>query len=407
MLLILAWRNLWRNSRRTLITVSSVLFAFMLATALISFARGFQQQMIETMVRQETGYLQIQDAQYFDQPSLDHTLEYGDEVRQALEAHQDEIEYTVPRIQGFSLAAKGMSTRPALVTGILPQREDKLRKLSANMVEGELFSDRDESAVIGEGLAGLLGLSVGDTLILIGQGYQAMTATGKFRIGGIISFAIPERNNTAVYLPLERAQWYFVAENRLTNLIIMPKDTEHIGPLANDLQSMLDREWYSVAVWEELMPDVMGIIQMQDTVYTGIAWVFYIIVGFGIFGTVLTMFYERMQEFGILLSVGMKRRLLSAVGMLETIMIGIMGIVAGALVSLPIVYLFQRFPIRFSGEMANYVLQFGVEPIFPFILDAQIFLTQAVSIFSITLFIGVITTIKIMRINIQEAVRNE
>ncbi len=406
MLFTLAWRNLWRNKRRTMITVSSVLFAYVLATALLSFAEGFQRQLTETMVRQETGYLQIQDALYFDEPSLDHTLEYGQEVRRALEACEDDIRYTVPRIQGFSLAAKEMTTRPALVTGIVPAREDKIRNLSGDMVEGNMFSDDDEYAVIGQGLAELLELNMGDTLILVGQGFQAVTATGMFNVGGIIRFTLPEMNNTAVFLPLERAQWYFAAENRLTNLIIMPEDTEHIDQLAHKLQQMLDDEWYAARTWEELMPDMVDIMQMQDTVYTGITWVFYVIVGFGIFGTILTMLHERSQEFGILLSIGMKRRLLAVVGMYETIMIGILGIIAGTIVGLAVVYVFQQYPIRLSGEMAAYILQFGMEPVFPFVVDIRIFLAQALSVFGITLLIGFYTMIKIMRINMLDAARN-
>ncbi len=406
MFFTLAWRNLWRNKRRTLITVSSVLFAYVLATALLSFAKGFQQQLTETMIRQETGYLQIQDAFYFDEPSLDHTLAYEEEVKEALAALDDEISYVVPRIQGFSLAAKEMSTRPAMVTGILPEQEDKIRNLSGQMVTGEMFSEDDDYAVIGQGLADLLGLGIGDTLILIGQGYQAITATGMFEVGGIIEFQLPEQNNTAVFLPLEKAQWYFAAENRLTNLIIMPANTERIDYLAGELQNRLDDEWYAAKTWKELMPDMVGLMQMQDTVYTGIAWIFYIIVGFGIFGTILTMLHERMQEFGILLSIGMKRFQLGSIGLIETIFIGLLGIAGGALVALPIVYFFHLFPIAFTGEMADYILRFGMEPVFPFVIDKQIFIQQAYTVFGITLLIGLYTMRKIHGIRILEAAQN-
>ncbi len=406
MFFTLAWRNLWRNKRRTLITVSSVLFAYVLATALLSFAKGFQQQLTETMVRQETGYLQIQDALYFDEPSLDHTLAYEDEVKGALAALDDEISYVVPRIQGFSLAAKEMSTRPAMVTGILPEQENKIRNLSNQMVSGEMFSADDDYAVIGQGLADLLGLGTGDTLILIGQGYQALTATGMFAVGGIIEFQLPEQNNTAVFLPLEKAQWYFAAENRLTNVIIMPANTDQIDYLAGELQNRLDDEWYVAKTWKELMPDMVGLMQMQDTVYTGITWIFYIIVGFGIFGTILTMLHERMQEFGILLSIGLKRMQLGFIGLIETILIGLLGITAGVLTALPLVYVFHLFPIEFTGEMADYILRFGMEPVFPMLLDKQIFINQAYTVFGITLLIGLYTMRKIHGIRILEAAQN-
>jgi ABC-type lipoprotein release transport system permease subunit len=138
-LFVLAWRNLWRNKRRTLIAVSSVLFAVVLASALLSFAEGFQQQLVETIVRQETGYIQIQDALYHEEPSLDHVFEYGAEVRDALEAYEVEILYTVPRLRGFSLAARDMVTRPAMVTGIVPEKEDRLRDLSREEQDDDML----------------------------------------------------------------------------------------------------------------------------------------------------------------------------------------------------------------------------------------------------------------------------
>ena len=405
-LFTLAWRNLWRNKRRTLITVSSVLFAVMLASALLSFAGGYQGQLVETMVRQETGYLQVQDVLYMDEPSLDHTFEYGEKIKETLRPFEEEIKYTVPHIQGFSLAAKEMSTKPAMVSGIDPESEEKLRGFNQNLVKGKMFSSDENFTVIGQGLAELLDISLGDTLVLIGQGFQAMTATGKFKVGGIMEVTLPEQNNTIVLLPLKEAQWYFAAENRLTNLIIMPENEENFERLAHEIREKLDDEWITVRTWKELMPDLVGLMQMQSTVYRVIAWVFYVIVGFGIFGTILTMLYERMREFGILLSLGMKRLQLALVGLIETIIIGFMGVVSGVVAGFPILYFFYWRPIRLRGDMADYMLDLGMEPVLPFSISPDIFLYQAVSIFLITLIIGFYALRLIFKINILEAARS-
>jgi len=405
-LFTLAWRNLWRNKRRTLITVSSVLFTYLLAVALLSFMGGFQEQLTESMIRQDTGYLQVQDAIYLDEPSMDHIFEYGEEVREALAHFEDEIQYTVPRIRGFSLAAKEMSTRPAMVNGIVPEQEDQLRDLSGNMVQGEMFGQDDEYAVVGAGLADLLSLGIGDTLVLIGQGFQAVSATGKFSVGGIIEFSIPEQNNTMVYLPLEVAQWYFVAGNRLTNLLIMTDGKDQIHQLAAHIQEKLDEEWYAVRTWEEIVPDMVELMEMQRLVYSLITWVFYIIVGFGIFGTILTMLYERMREFGILLSLGMKRYKLAMVTLIETVIIGLLGVITGITAGIPLVYIFHRFPIRLSGGMADYMHSFGMEPAFRFIMSPGIFMTQGIIVFVITLFIGLYSMRKIFVMDVLGATRS-
>ncbi len=405
-LLVLAWRNIWRNKRRTLITSGSVFFAFILAVALISFARGFQKQLTTSLIRQETGYMQIQDALYLDEPSMDHLFLYGEQVEQALLELGDEISYTVPRISGFSLAARDMTTKAARVLGIDPDKEDKLRDLSSNIAKGSMFSSNDDFAVIAKGLAEMLNAGTGDTLVIIGQGFQAMTATGMYRIGGIIEFSIPELNNTMVFLPLKQAQEYFAAENMLTSLIVMPENEERVEELAGALQDRLSNEWFAVRTWKELMPDMVELMQMQDTVYTMIAWVFYVIVGFGIFGTILTMVYERMREFGIMLSLGMKRMQLAFTGMFETIIIGLIGVAAGFIAGMPMVYLFKLYPVRFTGGTADYILEFGMEPVFPFVFDPGIFIQQAIAVFAITVVIGLYSMRKIFITDILEASRN-
>ncbi len=405
MLLILAWRNLWRNKRRTLITVSSVLFAVLLASGLLSFAGGFQQQLRESMIRQETGYLQIQDVDYMDEPSLDHSFLLDDELKEVLAFFGEEMAYYVPRIRGFALAARDMSSRPVMVSGIVPEQEDRLRRLSGDVTAGKMFGAGDRHAVVASGLAQLLDLEMGDSIALIGQGFQGVTAAGMYPVEGIIEFILPETNNTMVFLPLEQAQHFFAAEGRLTNLIIMVEDERVIQPLARKMAERLDNEWLRVRTWDELMPDILGLISMQNTVYTGITWVFYLIVGFGIFGTMLMMVYERMHEYGILLSLGMKRRQLALVSMAETIFIGLLGALAGIVASFPLVLIFHHHPLRFKGEMANYIMDFGMEPVFPFLMDPAIFVQQAVNIFVITLVIGLYMVRKVFALDIQEAVR--
>lgn len=405
MLLTLAWRNLWRNKRRTLITISSVLFAVVLATGLLSFAGGFQQQFRETMIRQETGYLQVQDVDHLDEPSLDHSFVFDDALEKVLRDFDHLIDYTVPRIRGFALAAREMSSRPVMVNGIVPEQEDKIRNLSGDMVKGQMFGAGDQYAVVASGLADLLGLTLGDTLTLIGQGFQGVTAAGMFQVGGLIEFSLPEMNNSLVFMPLSMAQDFFAAEDRLTSLVIMVDDERIVDALARDLEASLENEWLRLRTWEELMPDILGLIRMQDIVYNGIAWVFYVIVGFGIFGTMLMMLYERVQEYGILMSLGMKRGQLALVSLAETILMGLLGALAGIATSFPLILIFHHHPLRFTGEMANYILDFGMEPVFPFLLEAGLFFQQALNVFLITLLVGVYVMRKIFILKIQDAVR--
>jgi len=404
-LLTLAWRNLWRKKRRTLITVSSVVFAVVLAVGLVSMIDGMLEHTIESIVRNSTGYLQIQDALYHDEPSLDHALEYGEEVKYVVEKYSNEITYTVPRIQGFSLAAKDVGSRGVMVTGIDPEKEDRMNDLTSNLIKGEMFTPGDDYAVIAAGLAHQLKVTVGDSLILLGQGFQGMTAVGKYEIGGIVEFMMPEQNNTMVYLPLRTAQEYFAAPDRLTNLILMVDDDRIVSSLADKIGNELDDEWYTVKTWEELMPDMLAAFEAREAQVTIFAGILYIVVGFGIFGTVLMMMYERLREFGILLSIGMKRVQLGTICMLETLFISFIGVIAGVVVAFPIIYRLYTHPIQIGGEVADAFMDYGFEPIFAFSISPDIFMTQAIIVFCIAVVIGLYPVRKVFTLDVVDASR--
>ncbi len=375
------------------------MFATILAIVLMSMISGMQEQMVDSIVRNTTGYLQIQDVLYHDEPSMDHALEYGDEVKDAVAAFEEEISYTVPRIQGFSLAAKDMGTRGVMVNGIDPKKEDRMNNLSSNITSGQMFDSGDEYAVIAEGLASLLEVEVGDSLVLLGQGFQGMTAVGTYKIGGIIRFFMPEKNNTMVYLPLEQAQYYFAAPDRLTNLIIMTEDEDLVPRLAKNLESQLDPEWYAVKTWEELMPDKLAAFEAREAQVAVFAWVLYIVVGFGIFGTIMTMMFERLREFGILLSIGLKRVKLAAICMIETLAISFLGVLAGVTAGFLIVLRLHFNPVRLADELGEIMIDMGIEPILSFSIAPEIFIYQGMVIFFIALIVGLYPVTRVLRMD--------
>jgi putative ABC transport system permease protein len=404
-LLTLAWRNLWRKKRRTLITVSSVVFAAILAIGLMSMITGTTDQMIESIISNTTGYIQIQDVLYDEEPSMDHALEFGAGVKSVLENYSDEISYIVPRIQGFCLASKEIGTRGVLVMGIDPEKEDRMNNLSSRLIEGEMFNPDDNYAVIAQGVATQLEAAVGDTIVLLGQGFQGMTAAGKYKVGGILRFPIPEQNNTMVYLPLKEAQWFFAAPERLTNLIIMVDDVATVSPLAEKLQNDLDDEWYAVITWEQLLPDEVEAFKAREAQVTLFSWILYIVVGFGIFGTIIMMLYERLREFGILLSIGLKRAQLAVICLLETLFISFIGVLAGVAIGFLIMYWLYKNPIPLTGELADIMLDFGLEPVYHFSIAPHIFIDQGIIIFIIAVIVGIYPVRKVFKLDVVEASR--
>lgn len=406
MLITLAWRNLWRKKRRSFITISSVMFAAFLAIALMSMMDGVKEQMVSSIISNSTGYLQIQDALYHDEPMMDHTMEYTDEITEIMADFGDKIAFTVPRIHGFCLGSKDMGSRGVYVTGIKPEKEDKMNALSSRVKEGRMFSDDEHFAVIAEGVARQLDISIGDTLVLLGQGFQGSTAAGTFRVGGIIEFLMPEQNNTAVYLPLEQAQMFFGAPNRVNSLIIMVENEADTDELAANLDNRLDSEWYAVKTWEELLPDQVAAFEARDAQVRLMAWILYVVVGFGILGTIITMMHERLREFGILLSIGLKRLQLAMVCLMETFMISFLGVLAGISLGLIFTSWFKHNPIQLRGAFAEAFIELNVEPIYKFSTAPDIFIYQGMTIFIIAMVVGIYPIRKVFRLDMINAARN-
>ncbi|MBE0637317.1 MAG: ABC transporter permease [Bacteroidales bacterium] len=401
-LFALAWRNLWRNRKRTLITISSVLFAVLLAIVFISFEQGSYERMIDSMVKLNTGYIQIQDILFEEEPSIDNTLLYDDQLEGVISKFIDQVDFVVPRIQNFALVATDKQTRGSMIIGIDPGKEVKLNNLADKMADGNFLQPADEEILLAKGLAEILAIKTGDTLILLSQGFQGATAAGKFVVKGIVDLKIPELNNNTVYMSLEAAQWFYVAENRLTSLIVMPKDPKNTRRLAAGLSKNIDHEWQKVLTWEQLLADLLQLMKFDQAGTKMMTFILYIVIAFGLFGTVLTMMIERQREFGMLISIGLKRHQLATICFLETLMISFTGVLAGMIIAIPVVVWFYIHPIQLTGDMARTILEYGFEPIMPFSTDPWVFVSQAKIVLIISLVIGLYPIYKILKLNIME-----
>lgn len=399
-LIKLAWRNIWRNKRRSFISIASVLFAVLFAISADSLERGSYEMQIENIVMFSTGYIQIQDVLYDEEPSLDNMMLYDEELESVIERLGSEISYTVPRIQGFALAATDRRTRGIMVMGIDPDSEERFNSLSERLVEGSWLQPGDEAVLLSKGLAEILGLKTGDTLVAIGQGFQGANAAGMYPVKGIVKLALPDMNNNMVYMPLAAAQWFYAADDRITSLIVMPGDPKRTVRLADNLQAELDDEWYMVHTWEDMLSDFLQMMKLDMAGNKVIIFILYIVIGFGLFGTILTMMLERTREFAMMIAIGMKRRQLAFVCMMESIFLSFVGVIAGMAVALPITIYLNRNPIMFTGNAADMMAEYGFDAALPASVDPVVFITQALAIFVIALLIGLYPVYKTFRLKV-------
>lgn len=403
----LAFRNIWRNKRRTLITAAAVAFAVFIASTMRSFQKGIWDKVTEGSVSLFFGYGQIHQKGYWEEQSLNKAFDYDEEIKSNI-GKTAGVDGLVPRIESFALASEGNLTRGVLLTGIDPIAEDKMTGLQTRIVAGEYLLANDPAVIIAEGVASKLKLGVGDTLVVIGQGYHGVNAAGKFSIKGIFSFGLPELNKRLVYLSLPTAQKLYGAEGKITTLALNISDKKQVPAIINNLNNQLDTSNYEVLSWEEMIPELIEARTLDEAGGKLTIGILYMLIAFGIFGTILMMTKEREYEFGVLTAIGMRRGILSFTVWIETVLVGLLGALMGILLSIPVVYYMHVNPIPMEsmGEGATEAFEkFGMSADLPTTFEFQIFLTQAFIIFIVTSILAIYPLWKIGRLKPVEAMR--
>ena len=399
----LAWRNLWRNKKRTLIAAASVFFAVLLSLLMRSMQTGYYDYMINASVRMYTGYIQIHGKDYWEKKSLDESMMLDKDQLTELKNIKG-ITLTVPRFETYSLISHGNKTKVVQVTGINPQLENELTDLKKKVVSGEYLSDSSKGIILAQGLAEILKVGVGDSVVIYGQGYHGVTAAAQIPIIGIVKFTLPELNKTFTYLSLPYAQWLFSAPGRLTSLSVMINNPKEIDNIKSEIKKIFNTK-YEVMDWAELSPELVQSIQIDNASGIIMLGILYIVIAFGIFGTIMMMTAERVKEFGILISVGMKKWKLGLVTLFETLFVSFLGVITGAVVSIPILLYFKANPIPLTGEYAEAILAFGFEPILPFAVYPGMFFAQIWTVLAIAIVSAIYPIWFIRKLQPVEALR--
>ncbi len=397
----MAWRNLWRNRRRTLITVASVFFGVLLSTFMTSMQEGTYSKMIDNVVGFYSGYIQIHHPEYWENKTIDNTFTPGDTLTRILSNHP-EITSFIPRLESFTLMSYGNNTKGAALIGIDPEKENRMTRLSGWITEGAYLKPGDDGILLAVNLAKNLGVSVNDTLVLISQGYHGSSAAGLFPVRGILKFPAPAMNNLGGYIDIGVARDFFSVPGKNTSLVLMVKDYSKVNQLKNNLANAIgDR--YKVMTWDEMDPLTKNMIDADRSGAYITKGILYALIGFGIFGTVIMMIAERRKEMGIMIAIGMQKSKLGFILFYETVLIGLIGVLAGFIVSLPFIWYLVGHPIPLTGETAKAYEQLGFEAAMYFSAQWVVFARQLLIIFIISLIVCIYPLVKTYRLKLTKA----
>ena len=384
MLIKLAWRNIWRNKKRSLITISAIFIAVFLCIILRALQLGMYDNMINNVVGSYSGYIQIHSKGFWDEQIVDNSFSLNKDFLNEIESI-DGVSNTLQRIQSGSLASSSDLSKFVFVTGIQPSKESSLTNWEKRLINGQLLKEESKSLNIGKGVAKYFDLEIGDTLVLLGQGYHGMQAAGAYPVSGILDLKNPTLNKITVFMTLPQAQDFLSAQNMITHLILNKKENKDEDAIALDVKNLIDNEVYEVMTWREMIPELEQTIKADSAGGLIMVFILYMIVTFGIFGTVLMMTQERKYEFGVLVSIGMKKIRLIKTMVYETILLASVGAILGIALSRPVIIFLS--PIKFPEEQAQMFENLGFEAVIPLMNTYDIPLTHGFIIFFISLIV--------------------
>lgn len=328
MWLRMAWRNVWRNPRRTGIVVSAVAIGIGACLFSMSLGFGLAQQMVTTAIETQLGHLQIHARGYEESRDLASRLEDGGaRARAALRARSDVVAFA-SRVRGQGLLSSPRASAGVRVVGIDPHGERQVTSLAKSLVQGAWLDGETPRVLIGERLAERLQVAVGKKLVLSVQDLAGELTGRAYRVGGIFHAPSSELNASVVFVALDQAQALFGLGDAVTEIVIVARDDQGLDAIKAELGDELGAA-AEVRTWADLQPLLRYMANaVHQNAYVMYATVF-VAMAFGIANVLFMSVYERAREIGVMMAMGMKRRRVVALVVGESLLLTLVGLFIG------------------------------------------------------------------------------
>lgn len=327
MLLKISWRNIWRNKRRSLIILTSIVVGVVALILTDTLSMGFAHQMLRNQIGSHVGHIQIHRQGYQDNPELKKTIDRPEEIEAVLKQIPAVKAYS-PRVISFGLLSSSYNSSGISIVGINPEKEKQVTTIHQFIKQGSYLAGGERAILISTRLSEKLEVTLGDKVVAMASQVDGSVGSEVFRVTGLFETFDSEFDKTHVYVPIAMAQRMLGLQNRITEFVLLAPDLKQVDMLRDTLRERIPRS-YEVLSYKDILP--LLVLQLQ--LYDELIYIYYLFIGialvFGIINTVLMAVFERIREFGVLMAMGMPNRKLFSMVVLEALSLGILGTVVG------------------------------------------------------------------------------
>jgi ABC-type lipoprotein release transport system permease subunit len=344
----LAWRNMWRNWRRTAIATIAIVLGLILLVFMDALIAGSDQAIYGNSVRLYGGNIQVHAPGYRERASRQPLLplENANLVLEKVLAQPDVVAASRRINTGGMVGGRG-GAYPVVITAIEPEGEAPVSLIAESITQGRfLTSDDTDAVLIGRGLADLLGASVGDRVTVLGQRKDESMRQRTMTIVGIYDLGLAEAEKGSVFIPLSEAQTLYNLRGQETEVTVMLRNVGEEAAVVSNLQSELPG--YEIDTWDTLRPEIQQTLEVKSAVTNVFGFIVLLIASIGILNLMLMAVFERTREMGVLAALGMKGRQILGLFLAEGAFIGLLGAIVGCFLAWLVVWSVAQVGIDFS-----------------------------------------------------------
>jgi len=399
----LAWRNIFRNKRRTFIAGTAIgvgLASLIFTDALLI---GMKENMIDSVTSSFLGEAQIHGQGYRQTQEVEKTIQDPDQVISSLKKSES-VEYFAPRVISFAMITSPVNVHSIALYGIDPDLESRVSEIDENIVQGEyLKQDNQRGILIGKELAELLELTLGDRVVVtVSQAETGQLSQELLRVSGIFRTLIKEMDQGMAFIKTETLQNMLGISGKFHEIAIQFRNSEYALQNNTLFIQKFSRFGNEAANWPQLVPQMKIVFQMTNLSLSIIAVIIFGVVVFGIINTLFMSLYERMFEFGVLRAVGTRSSGVRKLIVLEAGSLAVVSIIIGIILGFILTFIISQTGIDYRGlDFAGATLTKMLYPV----MEIRQYIIHPVLVFLFTILVSIYPAVTAGKMKIADTLR--